>query len=305
MALEIENIVNKHESALKIYRGLYLFADFLAAFLILYLLFVLFNMRDLFLMFSIFEPYTGAKYNILGFGIVFETIGLIFLAAVFSLILTFIRHYRAEKKDSIALLEEQYPLLKERLRTAYDNRNVDNIIVRDLVGGVVIDSKPLKSSSFFDRRRFAKATLVIVFTFSLLAYVSGTGYQTTLSPTDLNGVVEKIPFVSDSNSDLYSVEENGGTSNNSENQQELFGEPAVIVVEGTEVDLTIPPGSGQGFTSQEEGEQTNQSFIQSNLVNPEAVASQTYYDNLPEGYRNVIQSYFEGLAEEEQGLSEK
>jgi hypothetical protein len=305
MALEIENIVNKHESALKMYRGLYLFADFLTAFLILYLLFVLFNMRDLFLMFSIFEPYTGAKYNILGFGIVFETIGLILLAAAFSLILTFIRHYRAKKKDAIALLEEQYPLLKERLRTAYDNRNVDNIIVRDLVGGVVIDSKPLKSSSFFDRRRFAKATLVIVFTFSLIVYVSGTGYQTTLSPTDLNGVIEKMPFASDSNSDLYSVEENGGTSNNSENQQELFGEPAVIVVEGTEVDLTIPPGSGQGFTSQEEGKQTNQSFIQSDLVNPEAVASQTYYDNLPEGYRNVIQSYFEGLAEEEQGLSEK
>jgi hypothetical protein len=136
-------------------------------------------------------------------------------------------------------------------------------------------------------------------------YIAVTDYHTDITPKELPQIVEKIPFVSDSNSDLYSVEENGGTSNNSENQQELFGEPAVIVVEGTEVDLTIPPGSGQGFTSQEEGEQTNQSFIQSNLVNPEAVASQTYYDNLPEGYRNVIQSYFEGLAEEEQGLSEK
>lgn len=297
MALEIDNIVNKHESALKKYRGFYIFADSLAIFLVLYVLFVLFNMRDLFLMFSTFEPYTGAKYNILGFGIVFETLGLIFLASAFSLIFTAIRYYMAEKKDAIALLEEQYPVLKERLRTAYDNRDMDNVIVRDLIGGVIIDSKPLKSSSFLDRRKLAKDLCLIVFMFSLLAYVAGTGYQTSISPTGLTEVVAKIPFVSDSNKDLYPVEENGGTTNN-ESQEGLFGEPAVIVVEGTQVDLTIPPGAGEGFTSQEEGEQMNESFTQSALVNPEAVTSQAYYENLPEGYRNVIQSYFEGLAEE-------
>jgi hypothetical protein len=297
MALNIEDTVKKHESALKKYRGLYAFADLFAIFLVLYLLFVLFNMRDLFLMFSTFEPYTGARYNILGFGVVFETLGLIFLAFALSLILTAVRHYRAEKKDAISLIEETHPVLKERLRTAYDNRNTDNIIVRDLIGGVIIDSKPVKSSSFLNRKKLAKNLAVIILAVSILAYVAGTGYQTTLSPTDLNGVIENIPFVSDSNSDLFPVEENGGTSNN-ESQEKLFGEPAVIVVEGKEVDLKIPPGAGQGFTSQEPGKQMNESFIQSGLVNPEAAASQTYYENLPEGYRNVIQSYFEGLAEE-------
>lgn len=296
MALSIEELVNKHESALKKYKGLYAFADLFATYLVLYALFVLFNMRDLFLMFSTFEPYTGAKYNILGFGVVFETLGLIFLAFALSIILTAIRHYRAEKKDAIALIEEMHPVLRERLRTAYDNRNTDNIIVRDLIGGVIIDSKSVQSSSFLNRRKLAKDLFVIVFAVSILAYVAGTGYQTTLSPTDLNGVIDKLPF-SDSSSDLYPVEENGGTSNNT-SQENIFGEPAVIVVEGKEVDLKIPPGSGQGFTSQETAEQMNNSFIQSGLVNPEATASQAYYENLPEGYRNVIQNYFEGLAEE-------
>ena len=297
MALIIEEIVNKHESVLKKYRGLYAFADLLATYFVLYILFVLFNMRDLFLMFSIFEPYTDAKYSILGFGVVFETLGLIFLAFALSLILTAIRHYRAEKKDAIALLEETHPVLRERLRTAYDNRNTDNIIVRDLIGGVIIDSKPLQSSSFLDRRKLTKDLIVIVFAVTALAYVVGTGYQTTLSPTDLNGVIDKLPLVSNSNSDLYPVDENGGTSNNT-SQENIFGKPAVVVVEGKDVDLTIPPGTGQGFTSQEEGEQMNESFTQSGMVNPEAEASKAYYDNLPEGYRNVIQSYFEGLAEE-------
>lgn len=298
MALELENIINKHESDLKKYRGLYILADTLAIFLVIYILFVIFNMRDLFLMFSIFEPYTGIRYNILGFEMLFETLGLIFLALFISLLLTAIRYHRAEKKDAISLIEEQYPVLKERLRTAYDNRKIDNIIVRDLVGSVIIDSKSVKSSSFLDRRKLTRDMLVIVFTLSVLAVIAGTGFQTNISPTDLDGVIEDIPLISDPNPDLYPVEENGGTSNN-ESQEGLYSEePAVIVVEGKDVDLKVPPGAGEGFTSQQEGEQMNQSFSQSDLENPEAIASQAYYENLPEGYRSVIQSYFESLANE-------
>lgn len=297
MALEIEKIVNQHESALKKYRGLYIFTDLLATFLVLYALFVLFNMRDIFLMFPTFEPYTGAKYSILGSDIVFETLGLIILDFVLSLILTAVRYYRAEKKDAISMIEEKYPVLKERMRTAYDNRNTDNIIVRDLIGGVIIDSKPVKSSVFLNRKKLAKDVLITVFAVTCLAYVAYTGYQSTFSPTDMSGVIESLPF-SGSNSDLVSVEENGGTSTDLQDNNELFGEPAVIVVEGKDVDLKIPPGSGQGFTRQEEGEQSNESFVQSDMYNPEAIASQSYYENLPEGYRSVIQSYFEQLAEE-------
>lgn len=296
MALEIENIVKKHESVLKKYRGLYVFADLLAAFLVLYALFVLLNMRDIFLMFSTFEPYTGSKYSILGSEVIFETLGLVILAFIFSLIFTAVRYYRSEKKDAISLIEEKYPELRERMRTAYDNRDTDNIIVRDLIGSVIIDSKPVKSSVFLDRKKLAKNVLVTVFAVAVLAYVAQTGYQTTFSPTDFNEVIESIPFPG-SGSDLVSVEEDGGTSANPSNE-ELFGEPAVIVVEGKDVDLKIPPGAGQGFTSQEEGQQDNGSFIQSDIYNPEAIASQAYYDNLPEGYRSVIQTYFEQLAEE-------
>lgn len=297
MALEIENIVNKHESALKKYRGLYILADFLATFLILYALFVLLNMRDIFLMFPTFEPYTGAKYSILGSDVVFETLGIIAIDFVLSLVLTAIRYFRAEKKDAIALMEEKYPVLKERMRTAYDNRDTDNIIVRDLIGGVIIDSKPVKSSVFLNRRKLTKDVLVTVFAVAVLAYVALTGYQPTFSPTDFNDVIENLPF-SGSDSDLVSVEENGGTSADQQNNSDLFGEPAVIVVEGKDVDLKIPPGAGQGFTSQEEGNQSNESFVQSDIYSPEAVASQSYYENLPEGYKSVIQSYFEQLAEE-------
>jgi len=298
MALEIEKIVNKHESALKRYRGFYFLADLFATFLVLYALFTLFNMQDIFFMFSFFEPYTGARYDILGFEIVFEVLGMALLAFFLSLALTAIRHYRTGKKDAISLVEEKYPLLKERLRTAYDNRELDNIIVRDLIGSVILDAKSVKSSAFLNRKKLAKNFFMVVCAVAVLIYVAETGFQSGIGPTDLDGVIEDIPFISGSDSDLFSLEDGGGTSDEKDPGEDLFGEPAVIVVEGTEVDLKIPPGAGQGFTVQEEGEEPDKEFAPSAAYDPEAIASQAYYDNLPEGYRSIIQSYFEELAEE-------
>ncbi|MDI9395686.1 MAG: hypothetical protein QM426_09875 [Euryarchaeota archaeon] len=154
MALEIEKLVNQHEWALKKYRWLYIFTDLLATFLVFYAPFVLLNMRDIFLMFPTFGPYTGAKYCIPGYDIVFKNPWLIILDFVLSLILTAVRYYRDEKKDAISIIIGKYPVLKERMRTANDSRNTDNIII--LIGGVIIDSSPVKSSVFLNRKKLSK-----------------------------------------------------------------------------------------------------------------------------------------------------
>jgi len=296
--LDLETSINKYESAVRIYRLLYTLFDFATTFFILYIIFSLTNMQDVFSIINAFEPYTGIKYNFLGFNVLFETLGVVLIELLLSVIITVIRYTRKEKKDAIKLIEENFPTLNERLRTAYDNRNTENIIVKDLISGVIIDLIPIKPSSLLNQRLLIIGIGLMLLTGSGSTYIAVTDYHTGITPKDLPQVIEKIPLISNSNNDLYQVEENGGTSNN-ESQENLFGEPAVIVVEGKEVDLKIPPGAGQGFTSQETGEQmNNDSFIQSGPVDPEAAASKAYYENLPEGYRNVIQNYFEGLAEE-------
>lgn len=295
--LDLETSINKYESAVRIYRLLYKLFDFATTFFVLYIIFSLTNMKDIFSIISTFEPYTGIKYNFLGFNVLFETLGIVLIELLLSVIITSIRYARKEKKDAIQLIEEEFPTLKERLRTAYDNRNTENIIVKDLIGGVIIDLMPIKSSSLLNQKLLIIGIGSMLLAGSGSTYIAVTDYHTDITPKDLPQVIEKIPLISNSNTDLYQVEENGGTSDD-KNQENLFGEPAVIVVEGKEVDLKIPPGAGQGFTSQEAGKQNNDSFIQSGSVDPEAAASKAYYENLPEGYRNVIQSYFEGLAEE-------
>lgn len=251
-------------------------------------------MEDIFSIISAFEPYTGIKYNFLGFKVLFETLGIILTELLLTAIITAVIYSRKEKKDAIKLIEENFPTLKERLRTAYDNRNTENVIVKDLIGGVTIDLKPIESLSLLNTKLITIGIGLMLLTGSGSTYIAVTDYHTDITPKDIPQAIEKL---SDSNADLYPVEENGGTSNNS-SQENLFGKPAVIVMEGKEVDLKIPPGSGQGFTSQETGEQMNESFTQSGPVDTDTAASDAYYDNLPEGYRDVIQNYFEGLAEE-------
>lgn len=294
--MDLETSIKKYESAVRVYNLLYTLLDFAIIFFALYIVFSLTNMADLFSLISFFEPYTGIKYEFLGFKILFETLGIVLVELLLTVIITAIRYSLKEKKDSIKLIEEKFPALKERLRTAYDNRNTDNIIVKDLIGRVIIDLKPVEPLSLLNTKLLTIGIGLTLLTGLSATYIADTDYHTGITPKNIPQVV--APYVSGSNADVYPVAENGGTSNNESNKENLFGKPEVIVVEGKPVDLKIPPGSGQGFTSQQEGNQTNESFIQSNPVNPEAVASQAYYENLPEGYRNVIQSYFEELAKE-------
>lgn len=294
--MDLETSIKKYESAVRVYNLLYTLLDFAIVFFTLHIVFSLTNMEDIFSIVSIFEPYTGIKYNFLGFKVLFETLGIVFVELLLTVIITTIRYSLKEKRDTIKIIEEKFPALKERLRTAYDNRNTDNIIVKDLIGGVIISLKPVEPLSLLNKKLLSIGIGLTLLTALGAMYIATSDYHTDITPKNIPQAI--APYVPGSNSNLYPVAENGGTSNNESNQEKLFGKPEVIVVEGKAVDFKIPPGSGQGFTSQQEGNKTNESFIQSDLVNPEAVASQSYYENLPEGYRNVIQSYFEELAKE-------
>jgi hypothetical protein len=294
--LDLETSVKKYESAVRVYTLLYTLLDFAIIFFSLHIIFSLTNMEDIFSIISIFEPYTGIKYNFLGFKVLFETLGITVVELLLTAIITTVRYSLKEKRDAIKLIEEKFPALKERLRTAYDNRNTDNVIVKDLIGGVIISLKSVEPLTLLNKKLLTIGIGLTLITGLSAIYIATSDYHTDITPKDIPQVI--APYVPSSNSNLYPVEENGGTANNESNKEQLFGKPEVIVVEGKAVDFKIPPGSGQGFTSQQEGNKTNESFIQSDTVNPEAVASQSYYENLPEGYRNVIQSYFEELAKE-------
>ncbi len=298
--MDIEKFVKKQKSALKRYRRIYILLDFAAISLIFYTLFFVFNMETIFSMISTFELYTGSTYQLIDYSIPFETLGLAVAAVILSLIITIILHIRDKKSNAINLVEDKYPILYERLRTAYDNRKSSNVIIDNLLNNVMSDTKSVRSSSFLNKKRLAFGILALVATSSFFTYVTISDYHTEVTPEDLIQIIEELPLIQEEEETqpegLLPEDGDGGESDEG-GSENLFGEPAIIVIEGEEIDLTLPPGAGIGFSGSTEGEIRTEEFERSSAYDISVISSQAYYESLPEGYDNIIKAYFEEMAQ--------
>ena len=303
--MDIEQFVKKQQSALKKFQRTYILFDFAVISFIVYTLLYIFNMDTLFSIISAFELYTGSIYQLIGYSIPFETFGLIVAAIFISLLITIIFHIRDKRLNAIFLVEESEPTLHERLRTAYDNRKNHNIIIDGLISSVMSDAIKVKSSSFLNKRRVALGIIALLLTSSSSAYVTTTDYRTDISPIEISQIIEElpIPFMKNDEEVIPDMFPNGdedgenGEESDEGGSENLFGEPAIIVIEGEEIDLTLPPGAGIGFSGSTEGEIRTEEFERSSAYDISVISSQAYYESLPEGYDNIIKAYFEEMAQ--------
>ncbi|WP_342305317.1 hypothetical protein [Methanolobus sp. ZRKC5] len=296
--MDIRDFVKKQEAALKKYRRAYKLIDFLTISLVLFTLLFLLSMDKAFAMMSTFEVRAGTSYDFAGISIAFETVALAFISAFLALILTFLIHRRDDRTGILLVVEEKYPNLQEKLRTAYDNRDTDNIIVKDLLNIVSSGISKVQSSAFLRRRRLTLGLVLILISASTLGIIMSNDIRTGVGPDDFEKLLEDAGLLPDDDNtpdDLYDIDDQTSDTGDSGNEN-LTGETAIIVVEGTEVDLTLPPGTGTGFSNQQEAEEADEDFDQSSPYEISIISSQAYYEELPEGYESVIKSYFEEMA---------
>jgi len=290
--MDIRKFVQTQEAALKKYRRTYKLLDFLTIFTLLYTFMVVLSIDQALPLIRSFEVRAGTDYSIAGLSIAFETVVLLAASALVSLLLTFILHMRDKKIRTIELVEQKYPGLRERLRTAYDNTGLDNIVANDLRQAVSSAVEKVRPSVFFRKKRVNFGLIVLIASVMLLAFITLNDIHADMTPGDWENL---LPFVPDgSTDDLPEQDDDTQESNDTEN---LTGESAVVVVEGTEVDLSLPPGSGVGFSEGNETEQDTD-FEASSSYEIDAISSETYYESFPQGYETVIKSYFEKMAEE-------
>lgn len=97
--------------------------------------------------------------------------------------------YNRIKKNKAKIVEEKYDILKEKLRTAEDNINLDNPIVNELQSEVIEGIRKVETSSFVNTRRIAfkiSGCLVLCFTIIFLATLNIHFFDFTI-------VFDKIP----------------------------------------------------------------------------------------------------------------
>jgi len=159
--------------------------------------------------------------------------------------------FTRRRRDGVcASVGAAYPGLDEPLRTAYDNRGIENVVVDDLAEMVTAEMDEIAYSSFLNRKRITSRVVLIILLALFIVSLAVANFSVAESA---RGV--QLPLIGGGGSeggggggDLIDGEGTGSSG-------DIYGEPSVASIEGTNLDLTKSPtfpvevtGSG---TSQE------------------------------------------------------
>ncbi len=187
------------------------------------------------------------------------------LAFIIAMVGAFFFHRKDNKVNVTLLIENNYPELKEKLRTAYDNRAETNIIVESLKslvssGLVVVSASKLIATGVI----VTKIILVTIF-ISGATVISSNPDKYSIPPDTITNNFKNITGIGiepanetievvgrPENVDKVGVKGGG----------DIFGKPKIASIEGKNIDLTLYSGMGTGFEVRD-ASQTREQFIKS------------------------------------------
>jgi hypothetical protein len=298
--LDLDIFVRKINSVMRRNRTVYDLLELFAVVFIFLSLSVFFSFDSIFKYIPFTEPYVGLSPSLPFFDIRYEVIFSFFIVCFLSIAFVelvsksknraYTKRYKTAPKREKATdtVERYYPNLKDRLNTAYDNKENNTIIAADLKKSVTADVDSVSSSGLTDLRRLTYSSATILVSILFLAALLFTGYTSPLTPDDLfdrnpNGTLNRPPLTPD--------EEGNLSSSTPTDVPPISSEP------GVEIDVTLPPGTGVGPGDMLENS-TESIFQPSDYYPPESLSSNHYYELLPEGYEDIIKDYFRKLAEQ-------
>ncbi|WNY24552.1 DUF7502 family protein [Methanolapillus millepedarum] len=301
--MDIKNFVLENEAHVRQNKRLYKILDFLSVTLFLLLVAVLLNIGDLFKLIPFLEPYVGLSPDIPFFQIRYDTIILLFICAgVTYAALYLYRRYRSKiyiwvgkvppkDENSFDIMERLHPELKDRLRTAYDNLEDNNVIAADLKQQISKDIEGISGKELMNKKKARSGAIAVAVSGILLLAIFFTGFTSPIDPA--SEITRRLP---DFSVDRPDVDPNNNTTVNESASSVAVGTPPISEDPGIDIDVTLPPGSGFG-PGELLNESDNKTFEPSKYYPPESLSSTHFYDTLPEGYADLIKNYFEKLAE--------
>lgn len=331
--MDIEPFVRKAGSRLHQYRLLYNGLDTILAALILFAAAIVFDIGAFFRLIGPIEPYVGLVLNIGAFAVSYETLGLLLLCIaaavlivkliprirpVFSgkAIVRFFKKAIGERKieikrssekpvktggtrktdwpsQAVSLIETKNPALKDRLRTAYDNVRNDDIVSQDLVAHVSEEIESVPLSCMMNKKKIRIDILAIIVIFAAVLFF----WAASIEPlVDTDRIVSDFRY-NVSGDELSHVTPDGDAPSTDTAGSVITGPPTISQSKGTEIDVSLPPGSGIGPGSQLDAENAAEIFGPSTDYDPTSIAAGHYTDALPEGYETLVKQYFEKMAE--------
>ncbi len=227
------------------------FLDLIAIFSILYAIFIIANLEYLLSKSSI--P-SSIPINIIP-----PTV-----AIIFALITSTLLHKKDKKTNIIRLIEKKYPELKEKLSTAYDNRDESNIIV-DSLKILVSEAMTFVSPSMLLSKGIIISKIMITVIFLAgMSYISLNPQGIQIPQNTLDNVTKAITGEDQNTTGLIDITGRPEDMNNvaTKGSGDIFGKPKIASIEGKNIDLTLYTGDNTGTTVSDYNPASNQ-FIKS------------------------------------------
>ena len=206
------------------------------------------------------------------------------LAFIIATISALLLHRKDSKMNVNMLIENKYPELRERLRTAYDNKDETNVIVdslKDNVSGVLTT---VSSSNLIAKTTIISKILVtIIFIAGVTMISSNPEYK--IPPETISNNFKNITGIGQEIANMTTVPvgpiqniQNVGTQGSGD----IIGKPKIASLEGKNIDISIHTGIGTGFVPNAPNQQTNR-FISSATYPVDVLGS-----NVSDGGYNIL-----------------
>jgi len=204
-------------------------------------------------------------------------------------------------------MERGNPVLEERLRTAYDNQERDNIITRGLVREVSYDLTDVSSDAFINMKRvntYVAVSIIVVFIllFLLFAGFGGLGLGGLFGggggggSGGVQGEGSGTGGGGGGLSDVGEMESSQETSIGQGPPENIYGDQSIAQIDGQDMELEMHPEYGEYGDFDMEGGEGGAEEIRKGFV--QATAAESYTENIPVELEGVVRKYFERLAEE-------
>jgi len=217
----------------------------------------------------LFIPYMGISP--------YWIIGPIFLYLILSLRSKF-------KENIVALIEQKYPELNERLRTIYDNKDNKNVVLENLAESVLIDIEKIKYSSFFETTRFG---IKIAFILLLVTFLISSSIN---NPLYYEQKMDQERIISSTSTSSSESKNAGG---------DIFNESSYISIGNDSQGLIVYRGSGSELNVPGTGTKTPETYPAFPQDEDTGITpSQAYSEAIPVIYHQIVKNYFMNISRE-------
>ena len=214
---------------------------------------------------------------------------LLAIAAMVPISILLVMFTRRRRDGVCASVGAAYPGLDEPLKTAYDNRGIENVVVDDLAEMVTAEMDEIAYSSFLNRKRITSRVVLIILLALFIVSLAVANFSVAESA---RGV--QLPLIGGGGSEGGGgggdMIDGAGTGSSGD----IYGEPSVASIEGTNLDLTMYTGIGSEFSIREVSETAAQEFTESPTFPVEVTGSGTSEEQITDA--ELVGRYFEELA---------